>query len=643
LKDQAPELVLNDTLERILNSDDKAQDIILNHSDASMDDSLFEDLGDGTKRNQQQNLPSQRNKMSRKKTRHRSSSSRKYSDDVDESSIETPAERSGSKITASPASLSLRAQEAWKRNRQHDKAERAGAPLKSNPKAATAASDPIDTSPNKRSQVSFGATDTVHHYPNTNPETSTTYSHASDYTKSMESEVEDLFKDFLLIGDSKDNKPGRKKIQKHRADTQDESTLESLEDDDTAKFYNEDDDTRGSTLPDDETATDSKSKNTQSLMLEEDEDPLLTGVWNMMESGVGAIGGALGFLAPEESDSGTATVSVDDRSPPQSRFSSRPATKQQSAQNNSSIFGYVSESLLGSSGLPKSSSMPDEQPSSEKYGNAKKESRSLTPASALKSAPSLDQDLRLIQLATESARSFHKMHGYEFDETKEVDIMNDIKFVVADMKLPMGMVFQENPSGCWITRIMPEGSAARTSVEIGDQLAAIDGISAIHMKVDQVADVVRTKKNGFELTLLRYVGKLNTSHPDETKEESNKWNLKPKAPSQPQMRASLMKQRNQRALASANGSMSMKQAKDAEGEKASVGSRFGRKPENTKQDRVSSVRVSKKSVQPDKRSTTPTVSKQKDPMEQGNFANKNSKPVEPKKKRFGLFGRKKKA
>jgi hypothetical protein len=67
--------------------------------------------------------------------------------------------------------------------------------------------------------VSFGKADTVHHYmPET--EEDTYYSDEdrslnSEYTKTLESEVEDVVKDFLLIGHEQHSRPGRRKF-KHK-------------------------------------------------------------------------------------------------------------------------------------------------------------------------------------------------------------------------------------------------------------------------------------------------------------------------------------------------------------------------------------------------------------------------------------------
>lgn len=143
--------------------------------------------------------------------------------------------------------------------------------------------------------------------------------------------------------------------------------------------------------------------------------------------------------------------------------------------------------------------------------NKKKEEREVTSSPKKKSSsekgpPPLDKDLRLIEMAIQSARSFHNLRGVVYDES-DVDIVTDIKFVVVDLTLPLGLIFQENESGCWVTKVLTEGSAIKKSIQVGDQLAAIDGKSAIRLRVEDIAMAIREKqRRPFELTFLRYVG-----------------------------------------------------------------------------------------------------------------------------------------
>lgn len=74
------------------------------------------------------------------------------------------------------------------------------------------------------------------------------------------------------------------------------------------------------------------------------------------------------------------------------------------------------------------------------------------------------------------------------------------------------VLFHENDGGCWITKIFPDGNASKTGgVEVGDQLAAINGISAIKLKVDQICTLITEAPNPkeIELTFIRYTGELH--------------------------------------------------------------------------------------------------------------------------------------
>lgn len=49
-----------------------------------------------------------------------------------------------------------------------------------------------------------------------------------------------------------------------------------------------------------------------------------------------------------------------------------------------------------------------------------------------------ENDEYLLQQALASARAVHHIHGVEFDETQEIDVVSDVKFHVANIKLPLG-------------------------------------------------------------------------------------------------------------------------------------------------------------------------------------------------------------
>lgn len=84
----------------------------------------------------------------------------------------------------------------------------------------------------------------------------------------------------------------------------------------------------------------------------------------------------------------------------------------------------------------------------------------------------------------------------------------------------MIVLFHQNGGGCWIAKIFPGGNATKIScgddVRVGDQLAAVDGRSAIKMTVDDICSLIATAENmqSIELTLLRYVGPLRSKSTD---------------------------------------------------------------------------------------------------------------------------------
>lgn len=73
----------------------------------------------------------------------------------------------------------------------------------------------------------------------------------------------------------------------------------------------------------------------------------------------------------------------------------------------------------------------------------------------------------------------------------------------------------------------PDGSAARSrGVEVGDQLASINGISSTRMKVDDICDVIANSKDPsvVELVFLRYIG---TFRPSRTLPSGSGYRLEP--------------------------------------------------------------------------------------------------------------------
>ena len=81
-----------------------------------------------------------------------------------------------------------------------------------------------------------------------------------------------------------------------------------------------------------------------------------------------------------------------------------------------------------------------------------------------------------------------------------------------DHEIPPKVLFQENVAGCWIARLDKSGNARKllknNPLEVGDQLAAINGINAINQNIKSISSML-SKSPGHisvDLTFLRYVG-----------------------------------------------------------------------------------------------------------------------------------------
>jgi hypothetical protein len=127
-----------------------------------------------------------------------------YTDD------EMSIENYGAVSTLHLTGLQERAHQAWKSRQRKNSNMRSKYDSKSQP--------------DKSSNVSFGASDTIHHFDpgvqnrdqlnnEGDEDVSLDRSLNSEYTKTLESEVEDMIKDILLIGSPKKSKPGRRKFR----------------------------------------------------------------------------------------------------------------------------------------------------------------------------------------------------------------------------------------------------------------------------------------------------------------------------------------------------------------------------------------------------------------------------------------------
>jgi len=119
--------------------------------------------------------------------------------------------------------------------------------------------------------------------------------------------------------------------------------------------------------------------------------------------------------------------------------------------------------------------------------------------------------LDLFLLAKCAAQTRHQWRGYMYDDSP-VAVDTETKFSVITISLPLGLLFQENAAGCWVSRIFRSGNAAKTArgdgVEVGDQVVAVNGKSTIGMNMRQVCTMIKSSRNpkAIELTFLRYIG-----------------------------------------------------------------------------------------------------------------------------------------
>jgi PDZ domain len=401
--------------------------------------------------------------------------------------------------------------------------------------------------------VSFGKSDIVHNYdPNGSLDADETVDNLtlsgrslnSLYTKSAESEVEDIIKDIFMIGSGEGTNPGRRKV-KYNPRVKDllQSRDEEYEATDDEMPYTDDDedgdngthedttatftDTTGfSTAAETKTTTDTVSKDlpspkpTEQSLKEKkkvsktvdsrahetandekkDDDPL-TGAWAFVEHTINEMGAALG-LDPQPDSSNRPKSKGKEKHPLSNSKGNEEASRSvaSSREGNESSGWDLWQYLLGPAGTA------SENPESSQIDEGSSSDDNLD----LSKSRSLEEESRYVELAVQAAMSMHHINGYEFNTSYEIDMIKDVRFSVVDLALPLGVIFQENAKGCWVNQVLPEGSAAASKggVKVGDQLAAVDGLSAVDMTVEEIAKLIRVKKATIELTFIRYVGPL---------------------------------------------------------------------------------------------------------------------------------------
>ena len=388
----------------------------------------------------------------------------------------------------------------------------------------------------------------------------TTGTDYSGVPKSYESEVEDLVKDFLFIGRSAKSQPGtRRKKSHYKKDryrdeestynddgtiaTYDESTYGGTRDEST--FVTRDESTyvsRDSRASVDDQTYESAdpslvkgkrmknfSANKRSAGVDDDDGTLVTemsvdvvkksgpcgqekpcgddnplaAIWEFMEGGFDAMSQAIGMSDDAKQQGGTAVSNPISRD--QSTTGAQRSATADAAAGLTGLMDIASEYVFGPAPSQDTGVSTDEAPSS----------RHITPTHSLDA--SIDKEAGLVELSLCAAKAKHMTAGVPFNESAEIDVVNDIKFNVITTALPLGLLFQENSAGCWVAKIFATGNAANAAVgkgvQVGDQLAAVNGNSTIKLTVDEVCDMISSSPNTneIELTFLRYVGPLQSN------------------------------------------------------------------------------------------------------------------------------------
>eukprot|EP00543_Licmophora_paradoxa_P000651 CAMPEP_0202450868 /NCGR_PEP_ID=MMETSP1360-20130828/9405_1 /ASSEMBLY_ACC=CAM_ASM_000848 /TAXON_ID=515479 /ORGANISM="Licmophora paradoxa, Strain CCMP2313" /LENGTH=760 /DNA_ID=CAMNT_0049069277 /DNA_START=6 /DNA_END=2288 /DNA_ORIENTATION=+ len=388
----------------------------------------------------------------------------------------------------------------------------------------------------------------------------------STYTKSMESEVEDVIKDLLFIGDQSRSKPGKRRIkdsckfkrnllQRSAATTgtrsDDDSTLNTFESatgDENSTVTKE----TVSTIENDpialHTCCKGPIKTGRSDPPPETTDDPITSIYGYIEGSITSMTEALGLndelqtnkennkpeSTPTEAPTGTSNQGPVDAGSPKSSMDeflnsamnlflgskagalaqTQAISDERNANNevDNGIMGQITRiSSMGAS------EQKDSMPPLVVEARRKKEAKPMA-KSEVKSQSILERDPRFAEMAVYTALNLHEVHRIPFDEKARDEVVKSVGFSVVKLSLPLGILFQENGGGCWVAKIFPEGNAAKRAkgkIKVGDQLAAIDGCSAVKMKVDDICSLISGAKNNksIELVFLRYTGPLRPSSP----------------------------------------------------------------------------------------------------------------------------------
>mmetsp|Transcript_8883 Transcript_8883/g.12663 ORF Transcript_8883/g.12663 Transcript_8883/m.12663 type:complete len:1009 (-) Transcript_8883:242-3268(-) len=341
----------------------------------------------------------------------------------------------------------------------------------------------------------------------------------SEYTKSNESEVEDFFKDLFFIGGGKATNPGRRRLKyrggkeyeeppnvndkgnrfprdipttiSQTSDNEDEETiltLPTLEPSPNAKENKRSKKNR---------KKDKHLERKKEEQREEEGDNTLAEMWNIVQDGVNVISSAFG-LNEKEVDT------IDENS--------YPTENSIMSSNNGSVTVDSTDRKQNSKKVKR------DLKNIGKDSNSEIDQTSIETEIKLNKSSSSDdifeEDVDLMRIAVNAAKIKHNLVGLTYDEETDLNVHTEIRFVLVVIALPLGLQFEEDDKCCWIKRIFTAGNAAISfrgdKVEIGDQLVAVNGTSALYKSVSRVCKLLSEvpDPNKIEMTFLRYVGPL---------------------------------------------------------------------------------------------------------------------------------------
>lgn len=507
-----------------------------------------------------------------------------------ESSItddDTSTENYGANPTIYSSSLQARTKKAWKSR------QRKNSNLRSAKKAGEISNKNIASirspSHNKgTNNVSFGPSNTIHRFETKEEgekEELMSYDNRSlnsEYTKSLESEVEDMIKDIFFIGTQGTSRPGRRKyrykpeVKRKILNGSTEEAMESLQIDKKdphsdpvlrrkeklAESCVDEDENDTALEPNPSNFLSSMKEKQDRFSMEKDkpprasskiapssnsslddtytfdstqlnDDPIedpFNNLLGFIEGGLSAVTSAIGYAVGDSPSERQHKSSMNVLKP-------KPGNDKLANNNEYDIFescginigsptvinkgnlrgGYRIDTLSKRDHLLRSN-IPQPLSSNKIHASKVNETYFATTHERYiegSASNEMNDDLKkrfkadIYQLAIYAAYSVHKLQGVEYNNSIAIDLNKEVKISKVNLELPLGIIFLENDGGCFVTKKAKNGSAAKSlGVEVGDQLASINGVTSVRMKVDDICDAISdsSDSNKIELVFLRYIG-----------------------------------------------------------------------------------------------------------------------------------------